>query len=287
MTLARPYMGLLGGQAILVTLVAGFCVLPSSVAFSEDTIDSRKRPSSGVSAGGFVGRSERDPGVVAHWRFQKGIAGSGANSSQLIEDSSGNNHHGRAVGGPRFHSVELPSTNLALAFDGHDDRIAVADARDFQLTRSFTIEAWIEVAFYPESSSKLSHIAFRGDNRLGFDPWFLAVTESGQLRFLIANGLNKASVVLSPEPLPTRKLIHVAAVLDDEVGTQSLFIDGERVATTKTKIRACGPLGGTGAGIGIGGRQAHSNQGFRGSIGELRISARALTEAQFLPLETE
>lgn len=116
MTLARPYMGLLGGKAILVTLVAGFCVLPSSVAFSEDTIDSRKRSSSGVSAGGFAGRSERDLDVVAHWRFQKGIAGTGASSSQLIEDSSGNNHHGRAVGGPRFHSVELPSTNLAPAF---------------------------------------------------------------------------------------------------------------------------------------------------------------------------
>lgn len=287
MTLNRRHMDFWGRPAILVTLVGSFCVLSSSVAFSEATVDARKRPSNGLPTGDSGGRSERDLNVVAHWRFQKGIAGSGASSSHLIEDSSGNNHHGRAVGGPRFQSVELPSANLALAFDGHDDRIAVADARDFQLTKSFTIEAWVDVAFYPESSSKLSHIAFRGDNRLGFDPWFLAVTESGQLRFLIANGQNKASVVLSPEPLPTRKLIHVAAVLDDELGTQSLFIDGARVATTKTKIRACGPLGGTGPGIGIGGRQAHSNQGFRGSIGEVRISARALTESQFLPLESE
>ncbi len=287
MRLKRRQMDFWGRPAILVTLVGSLCVLSSSVVVAEGTVDSRERPSNGVSNSDFGGKAESDPGVVAHWRFQKGIAGSGTSSSQLIEDSSGNNHHGRAVGGPRFHSVELPSTNLALAFDGHNDRIAVADARDFQLTKSLTIEAWIEVAFYPESSSKLSHIAFRGDNRLGFDPWFLAITESGQLRFLIANGLNKASVVLSPEPLPTRKLIHVAAVLDDEVGMQSLFINGERVATTKTKIRACGPLGGTGPGIGIGGRQAHSNQGFRGSIGELRISARALTEAQFLPLESE
>lgn len=223
-----------------------------------------------------------DLNVVAHWRFQDGIAGSATDASQLIKDSSGNALHGRAVGGPKYHAVELPTTSLALAFDGRDDRIAVADNPHFYLTKSFTIEAWFEVAFFPESRQNRAFIAFRGDNRAGFDPWFLAVEESGQMQFLIANSLNEASVVHSPEPLPTRQFVHVAAVLDDESGKQSLFINGKRVASTKTKLRAGGPLGGTGPGIGLGGRQDRSHQGFRGSIAELRICAAALTPSQFL-----
>jgi hypothetical protein len=220
--------------------------------------------------------------VVAHWKIQKGIAGSTASSSQLIEDSSGNNRHGHAVGGPRFQAVELPTTNLALVFDGRDDRIAIADAPGFHLTKSFTIEAWIEIAYYAGSRQNHAFIVFRGDKREGFDPWYLCIEESGQLKFMITDLLNETSTVMSPAPLPTRNFIHVAAVLDDETGTQSLFVDGKRVASTKTKIRAGGLLGGTGAGIGIGGRQDHSHQGYRGSIAEVRITAAALTKSEFL-----
>lgn len=220
--------------------------------------------------------------VVAHWQIQKGLVGSAASSSQLIEDSSGNNRHGRAAGSPRFQAVELPTTNLALAFDGRDDRIAIADAPGFHLTKSFTIEAWIEIAYYAGSRQNHAFIVFRGDKREGFDPWYLCIEESGQLKFMITDLLNETSTVMSPAPLPTRKFIHVAAVLDDETGTQSLFVDGKRVASTKTKIRAGGLLGGTGPGVGIGGRQDHSHQGYRGSIAEVRITAAALSKSEFL-----
>ena len=124
---------------------------------------------------------------------------------------------------------------------------------------------------------------FRGDDRLGFDPWFLAVLESGRLRFLVADALSNTSMLHSPEPLPTGKLVHVAATLDDRTGKQSLFINGKRVATIKTEIRACGALKGSGAGIGIGNRQSHSNEAFTGTIDEVRISAEALLPSQFLP----
>jgi len=220
--------------------------------------------------------------VVAYWKFQKGIAGDAASRSQLLEDASGNGRHARAVGGPLYHAVDLPTTTLALAFDGHDDRISVADHKAFYLTKSFTIEAWIEIAFYPGSRQNRSFVIFRGDDRAGFDPWFLGLEESGQLTFLMADSLNNASIVRSPQPLPTRQFLHLAAVFDDEKGVQSLFIDGQKVATTRTKIRAGGALGGTRPGIGIGGRQDHSHQGFRGSIAELRITAKALTKSEFL-----
>lgn len=227
------------------------------------------------------------PDVVAHWRFQKGISGTAANSSALIEDSSANSRHGEAVGGPRYVSVDHSTANLALAFDGRDDRIAIADHRVFHLTMSFTIEAWIDIEFYPGSRQNRSFIVFRGDERAGFDPWYLGLEESGQLAFQISNSVNETSIVLSPDPLPTRKLQHVAAVLNHETGKQSLYVNGKRVASEKTGIRGGGPLGGKGAGIGIGGRQDHSHQGYTGSIAELRIVAQALSPSQFLLSESD
>lgn len=237
-----------------------------------------KKPAAGGKARQDVARK-----VVAHWRFQKGLNGGVANSSQLIEDSSGNDHHGRAVGGPKYRSVKLPGSNLALTFDGHDDRLFVPDDESFHLTKSMTIEAYIQINLYPGSAAKFSQIVFRGDNRMGFDPWFLAVRESGQLQFLVADALNNASFVRSPEPIPTGQLVHVAGTLDDKTGKLSLFINGKRVATTKTKIRACGALGGSAPGIGIGNRQEYSNHAFRGTIDEVRISAEALSPTQMLP----
>ena len=87
---------------------------------------------------------------------------------------------------------------------------------------------------------------------------------------------------MSPAPLPIKRFVHVAAVMNHETGMQSVFVDGERVASVRTKIRSGGALGGVGPGIGIGGRQDHSHQGYSGRIAEIRITANALTPSQFL-----
>ncbi len=113
---------------------------------------------------------KRKPDVVAHWKFQNATVDSTAKSGQLIEDTSGNSRHGRAIGGPKFEAAELPTTNTALAFDGRDDRTAVPDDSRFYLPESFTIEAWINIRYYAASRQNHSFIVFRGDTREGFDP---------------------------------------------------------------------------------------------------------------------
>ncbi len=231
----------------------------------------------------FLATQDASGKVVAHWRFQHAVSGDVAQPSQLIRDSSGNDRPDHAVGQPKYRAVELADSNLGVVFDGVDDRIAVPDHPLFYLPKSLTIEAFVQINKYPMSTAKLSHIVFRGDDRLSFDPWYLAVMESGQLKFLVTDALNKGSDVLSPEPLPTDKMLHVAAVFDDATGKQSLFVNGQMGALKETTIRACGKLGGDRPGIGIGNRQTHSNQGFRGMIAELRISDQALGPKGFLP----
>ncbi|HEX5052342.1 MAG TPA: LamG domain-containing protein [Planctomycetota bacterium] len=222
------------------------------------------------------------PCVVAHWRFQNGVKGTAAGPAQLIVDSSGNDQHGIACGSPCFERVDLPSSNLALLFRGGDDRIFVPDDAVFRLTGSLTLEAYVRVDRYPVCAARQSQIVMRGDDRPGFDPWFLAIHESGQLLFWVANGLNEGTCVASPEPIPLGTLVHVAGTLHAETGEQSLWLNGERVATTQTSVRSAGALGGPGAGIGIGNLQSGGDQGFRGLIDEVRISAEALTPDRFL-----
>jgi hypothetical protein len=230
-----------------------------------------------------IGFIQVEPRIVVHWRFQEGAADG---TSQSIKDTSGNGRHGQAIGGPKYCRVELPGSSLALSFDGKDDRIFVPDNDLFHLTESFTIEAYIQIDRYARETVGMSHIVFRGDNRLGLDPWYLAITASGQLKFLVADARNKASIVFSPKPLPLGQLLHVAATLDHRSGCQALFVNGERVATAESKICAFGPLDGRRPGVGIGNRQTHSGQAFCGVIDEVRISAEALNPAQFLARPT-
>ena len=79
--------------------------------------------------------------VVAWWRFQNGVKGTAAAPDHLIEDASGNDQHGLAVGRPRFRRVALPVGNLALEFTSDEQRVFVPDDEAFQLTGSLTIEA--------------------------------------------------------------------------------------------------------------------------------------------------
>lgn len=230
-----------------------------------------------------IGASHSAGDVVAHWRFQHAVDGDWAHPSHLIKDSSGKDRHGHAVGKPRYHAVAPGSSDIALAFSGADDRILIPDHSLFHLTKSLTLEASIKIERYPTSSAKLGHIVFRGDDRAGFDPWHLAITASGQVEFLIADALNNGSVLHSPEPLPIGEFLHIAATLDDTSGQQALFVNGVKVASVKTNLRAFGPLGGDNPGIGIANRQTPSDAGFRGSITEVRISSEALAPDQFLP----
>jgi hypothetical protein len=222
----------------------------------------------------------RTSDCVAWWRFQNGVKDTAAGPGQLIEDSSGNDQHGLAFGGPCFRRVALPGSNLALQFHGDGQRVVVPDDEVFQLTHSLTLEAYVEVDGYPDYASQ---ILFRGDDRGGFDPWFLKLTESGRLQFTVTDDSNESSAVTSPAPLPLHTWLHVAGTLDDTTGEQRLFVNGACVATVNTSIRPFAVLGGAEPGISIGNLQSTGNQGFLGSIDEVRISSSALTPDRLLP----
>ena len=75
-----------------------------------------------------------------------------------------------------------------------------------------------------------------------FDPYRLSLTSSGQLQFLITDAFNNMSTLLSPLPLPTNAILHIAGTLNNATGQQLLFINGVQVASTTTTIRPFGAL---------------------------------------------
>jgi hypothetical protein len=118
--------------------------------------------------------------TVAYWRFEEGTAGKAASGAAgAILDSSGNGLNGTAVDGPVYESTvptaTIPQTGqadkLAMDFNGTDQRISIPNYSALAFTGSFTIEAYIDVE---KTTSGEQQILFRGDNRTGHDPYFLA-----------------------------------------------------------------------------------------------------------------
>ena len=228
--------------------------------------------------------------TVAYWRFE-GTPGSVAG---IIADSSGNGLSGSSINSPTYNSnvplATIPQTGAAdkasLGFNGSDQRVFIPDSPKLALTRSLTIEAWIYVTAPPGGPNDAGQILFRGDDRIGLDPYFLELV-GPSLQFHVNNPAN-ASVSVSA-PLPGMKQwVFVAAELNDATGAMRIYVNGKLGGFTTTSIRPLGPLdAGSTPGLGIGNTQsANYQQYFPGFIDEVRVSDVALSPSQFLDVGT-
>ena len=226
--------------------------------------------------------------TIAHWRFEEGPLGTTA--SGAILDSSGNGLHGTAFGGLTYTDTTpngiLPQTgnsnDLALSFDGGAaSRVFIQDNPLFQLTESLTLEAYVNMTAPPFAGHN-AEILFRGDSRLGLDPYLLDIRQ-GVLRFSINDEFGGAAQV-SVAPPTLNEWIHVAGVLDNDTGAMGLYINGILVDSLVTNIRPFAVLNSNlNAGLSIGGFPATDYFGpFRGMIDEVRISNTALSTDEFL-----
>jgi hypothetical protein len=228
------------------------------------------------------------PATVAHWRFEEGVAGNSPVSSIL--DSSGNGLHGTPLGTLTYSgntpNAILPQSGdpntLAMNFNGTGTtRVFIADDPLFQLTESLTLEAYVNMAAMP-SGGHNAEILFRGDSRLGLDPYLLHI-RNGELQFSISASDNSMAVV-STAPPTLNQWYHIAGVLDGDSGLMSLFLNGILVDSMYTNVRPFAVLNPSlNAGLSIGGFPATDYFGpFSGLIDEVRISGEALSPDEFL-----
>jgi hypothetical protein len=222
--------------------------------------------------------------VVAYWRFEESPANGAATT---VLDSSGNGLTGTAIGSPQYRTdvptSVVPATGaankFAMQFDGFTQRIFVPDTPTLALTHSMTVEADVKVF---GQFGEADDIVFRGDDRLGVDPYVLNVL-NGRVRFVITNAANVLATVSAPISMIT--WVHVAGELDDTTGLLSVWVNGVMADSTITTVRPFATLTpGSNPGLGIGNvESANYNQYFDGLIDEVRISDQALAPSGFLP----
>lgn len=212
-------------------------------------------------------------GIVGYWSFEHGTANTVAAGSNTILDSSGNGFHGTPYNEPMYVSSNSGIGSVALSFPNINSVVAIADNSAFELTQSLTIEATVRLDAAP---NHLGQILFRGDSRGGFDPYYLGVTSSRRLIFMVQS-LTDFSFVQSAD-LTLGQWYQVAGMLNHATGRQSIFINGVEVASTITAVRPLGQLDNTrDPGLSIGNLQTRfGDQPFTGLIDEVRLSNVAM-----------
>jgi hypothetical protein len=167
-----------------------------------------------------------------------------------------------------------------MSFDGSSQFVTIPDNTLFQLAQSMTLEAYVDIASAPSGTDR--YIIFRGDDRIGYDPYSLGVS-NGNIDFNITNASNVKTTVSTAVPV-YNQWIFVAGTLDNATGDMDLYVNNVLDASTVTTNRPYGALqAGQNPGLGIGNTEdANYYEYFDGLIDEVRISNVALTPSQFL-----
>jgi Concanavalin A-like lectin/glucanases superfamily/Calx-beta domain/Right handed beta helix region/Domain of unknown function DUF11/Domain of unknown function (DUF4214) len=200
-------------------------------------------------------------GMVSWWP--------GDGNANDIKD--GNN--GTAQNGATFAAGKV---GQAFSFSGSSSRIAIADAANLTLTHSLTLDAWIQVTALPADTGM---IVFRGDDS-AVSPYYLAVMSTGKVRFHIGDSVGNA--INLEGPISLNQWVHVAGTVDDTTSNIALYVNGTMAASTNNPTRPFGVLSGASPGVAIGNREAgaSSTAPFNGSIDEVEIFDRALSQAE-------
>lgn len=178
-------------------------------------------------------------GLVAAYPFDEG-------TGTRVGDVSGHGNHG-VTSGTAWVSGKH---GQALAFDGVDDWVAVADANSLDLTTGMTLEAWVKPA-----------------ERQGWQAVVIKEADSTAAYALYANGSEGPAT-----PLPLNKWTHLAASYD--ASRLTLYVDG----IVSLSVPGNGPLRPSAAPLRIGG--SIWGEWFAGAIDEVRVYNRALSAAE-------
>lgn len=162
---------------------------------------------------------------------------------------------------PEVSDLVQPPGN-ALAFDGTDDYVTIADADALDLTTNYTIEAWIR----PEEFKWLGGIVSKW-TQWGFGGYTLRMGMSGAYSGVNFDGMETAEGVLQ-----LGMWQHIAAVNDN--GTRHLYVNGTEIPLSGIPIVPEANSGPVAIGMDWDGRY------FKGAIDEVRIWSKVRSQAE-------
>ena len=181
-----------------------------------------------------------------------------------VSDTSGNNLNGTAQGNPVY---EAGAVGQAMMFDGIDDYVDCTNNVKFDtITDKITVAAWIRVDLFDKNYQA---IVTKGDSS-----WRIARDGTGDDVQWRCNGPTPSLEVVSQATVNDGQWHHLAGTYDG--ATARLYVDGVldgSMATTGAISKNTAP-------VYISGNSEKASRLWNGSIDDVRIYNRALTEAE-------
>ncbi len=208
-------------------------------------------------------------GLVAHYPF---------NGNANDESGNGND---AVPAFPVLATDRFGNVDRAYSWNGVTDKMRVGDADAFKFTTSMSIACWAFAISSPPGRA-YAQIAFRGDDRFGIDPYFLAVHPDGILRFHVSSGSSDEEL---DAPMEYGEWQHYVAILNDATNEMKIYINGQEVAGKTTSVRPFAELDTSySPGVGLGNTQSYStvthHQPFDGKLDDFRFYNRALNQSE-------
>jgi VCBS repeat-containing protein len=197
-------------------------------------------------------------GLVAAYSFDDG-------SGTTVADASGNGHTGTISGATWSSQGKFGG---ALAFDGSNDWVTIADTPDLDLTTEMTLEAWVYPAGTLGSFKAVvgKQVAYRlyaaSDSAYCASTGPLAALDDGITQFTLC----------APTALALNVWTHLAMTYDGN--TLRLYVNGQQVASAATMQ----PMGVTTGAFMLGASQF--GEYFPGRIDNVRVYNRALSASE-------
>jgi len=222
--------------------------------------------------------------TIGFWNFEEGVSGQTATGAGSILDVSGNNNNGTPIGDPIYYATNLPNSSLGLKLNGATSRVYIPDNPAFQLTNSFTLEAYIRIDQMTFPSGFHDIIVSRDTGVLNIDPYVLTLWSNGEIVFGISDDTAAYAHLRSGQTVPMGQYIHIAGTFNN--GEMKLYFDGVLIGSMFTALvpatTAPNPVFTPGIGIGNVSEPIVYNHSFNGVIDDVRISDVALDPSQFL-----
>ena len=200
-------------------------------------------------------------GIVANYTFDG-----------TVQDSSGRNNHGTITGDAGYE--DAPGYGQALIFNGINAYVDLPIGSVISSLTDMTISVYVNFAGASGDWQRIFDFGSSTTNYMFLTP---RTTVSGPMRFAIRTDAVGEQMLTSPMSMPTG-WHQVAVVIDGTAMTMRLYLDGALVASGVTSLLPR-DLGNTTQNW-LGESRFEADALFTGSVGDLRIYDRALSEAE-------
>ena len=219
-------------------------------------------------------RPDLSTGLVGYWPLHDASA----------TDYSGNGNHGSLNGGVTT-GVAGKGGLQAMSFDGNDDYIYVNSGSVLQPTKQFSVSLWIRADDYNTSDS--DYLIARAGRSDTSDFFSLFIDESGSIVAQILDDSvsnNYRFSVSSPSEVKLNQWTQIVVTKswDGNQSEMNLFIDGS-IVDSSTDFNPLDGQPNTSNPIRIG-ENPYGSVYFNGSMGDVRIYNRPLTETEIKKL---